>query len=411
MVHSGREVVAGSETREAILGEMFKPTRIRIVLLAVFALLLSPAVGAAAQSAEWDPSGFTGSYQLEELYSGLSSPVGLVDPGDGSGRLFIVEKTGTIRVIVDGKARPTPFLDISGEVSGGSEQGLLGLAFDPNFAENGRFYIDYTDVNGDSVIARYTNPNSTDNQADAESAEVILTQDQPYPNHNGGQILFGPDGYLYIGFGDGGSQGDPNGNGQNLQTWLGKILRIDVSDDSEYTIPDDNPYADGADGLPEIYIYGLRNPWRFSFDAETGDLYIGDVGQSQWEEVDMLPAGEQAGANLGWSILEGNHCYQQEDCDPAGTVLPIDEYSHDYGCSVTGGYVVRGDSLPDLNGVYLFADYCTGLLWATARDANGDWQTSDAIETGLQISSFGEGPGGEVYIVDLNGSIYRLVAA
>jgi glucose/arabinose dehydrogenase len=383
----------------------------RLFLLALAAVMMSPAAAVPAQSAEWDPSSFAGSYQLDEVYSGLSSPVGIVDPGDGSGRLFIVEKTGTIRVVIDGKVRATPFLDISDQVSGSSEQGLLGLAFAPDFAESGRFYIDYTDVDGNSVIARYTLSNSAHNQADPATAETILTQEQPYPNHNGGQIVFGPDGYLYIGFGDGGSQGDPNGNGQSLQTWLGKILRIDVAGDGEYAIPEDNPYADGADGLPEIFIYGLRNPWRFSFDAETGDLYIGDVGQGQWEEIDMLPAGEQAGANLGWSVLEGSHCYQEEDCDSSGTVLPIDEYSHDSGCSVTGGYVVHSDALPDLNGVYLFGDYCTGLLWAIARDANGDWQPSDAIETGLSISSFGAGPNGELYVVDLNGSIYQLVAA
>jgi glucose/arabinose dehydrogenase len=405
------KVVAGSDAREAIVSTLFERKPLRTIALAIAALMLWPSASILAQSTDWDPAGFTGSYQLEERYNGLSSPVGIVDPGDGSGRLFIVEKTGTIRVVVDGKVRPTPFLDISDQVSGSSEQGLLGLAFAPDFADSGRFYIDYTDVDGNSVIARYTLSNPAHNQADPATAKTILTQEQPYPNHNGGQILFGPDGDLYIGFGDGGSQGDPNGNGQSLQTWLGKILRIDVSGDGDYAIPADNPYADGVDGLPEIFIYGLRNPWRFSFDAETGDLYIADVGQGQWEEIDMLPAGEQAGANLGWSILEGSHCYQEADCDSSGTVLPIYEYSHDSGCSVTGGFVVHGDTLPGLDGVYLFGDYCTGLLWATARDANSDWQTSDAIETGLSISSFGSGPNGEIYVVDLNGTIYQLVAA
>lgn len=384
-----------------------------LAAFAVFAMVLSPVGSAAAQTAEWDPSGFAGAYRLEEVFVGLSSPVGIVDPGDDSGRLFIVEQTGTIRVAVDGSVLETPYLDISDQVSGQSEQGLLGLAFDPDFANTGRFYIDYTDTDGNSVIARYTTVDPTSNEADADSAETILTQEQPRPNHNGGQILFGPDGYLYIGFGDGGGQGDPNGNGQSLQTWLGKLLRIDVSGDGEYAIPDDNPYADGADGLPEIYVYGLRNPWRFDFDAETGDLYIADVGQSEWEEIDYLPAGEQAGANLGWNLFEGDACYNDDDCDSSGTVLPIFAYSHSSGsgCSVTGGPLVRGDTLPGLNGVYLFADYCTGLLWATARDANDEWQTADPIETGLQISSFGTGPSGEVYVVDLGGSIYQLVAA
>jgi glucose/arabinose dehydrogenase len=388
--------------------------RTQFTLLLTLVTLAVPVASVAAQSAEWDSSTFAGSYRLEEIFRGLSSPVGIIDPGDGSGRLFIVEKTGTIRVAIDGSVLDTPYLDISELVSGQSEQGLLGLAFDPNFAENGRMYVNYTDRDGNTVVARYTSANPTSNEVDPETAVTILSQEQPAPNHNGGQVVFGPDGYLYIGLGDGGGQGDPDGNGQNLQTWLGKILRIDVSGDEGYAIPADNPYVDGADGLPEIFISGLRNPWRFSFDSETGDLYIGDVGQGAWEEVNFLPAGEQAGANLGWSLFEGTECYSPDGCDSdSGLVMPFFTISHDsgQGCSVTGGPVVRGEALPSLDGVYLFADYCYGLIWATARDANGDWQTAEPMETGLGISSFGTGPDGEVYIVDLAGSIYQLVAA
>lgn len=388
------------------------PRLVYVPLFAALVLLIAPLIGAAAQTSSWDAAHFQTGYKLDPVFNDLQSPVGIVDPGDDSGRLFVIEQIGLVRVVADGELLDAPFLDISGDVTNGSEQGLLGLAFDPAFAENGRFYIDYTDTDGNTVVARYTLSDPSANDAGDATVETVLTQEQPFPNHNGGQLAFGTDGYLYIGFGDGGSQGDPNGNGQNLQTWLGKILRVDVSGDEGYTIPDDNPFADGVDGLPEIYVYGVRNPWRFTIDPDTGDLYIGDVGQGAWEEIDYLPVDEAAGANLGWNILEGNHCYATEPCDSDGTVLPIFEYSHESGsgCSVIAGPVVHDPDLPGLAGVEVFADYCSGLLWATGRDANGDWQTADPIETGLRISSFGTGPDGEVYVVDLTGSIYRLVA-
>jgi glucose/arabinose dehydrogenase len=385
------------------------------ILLLIAALLAAPSLTAAQEAADsrWDPARFAESFTLTEIVNGLSRPTGIVDPGDGSGRLFIVEQTGTIQVLESGSLLDEPFLDLSDQVSGGSEQGLLGLTFHPDFAGNGQFFVDYTDLNGDTVVARYQITGDDPNLAARESAEQLLFVDQPYTNHNGGDLAFGPDGYLYIALGDGGSQGDPNGNGQNPDALLGSILRIDVdgpAGDLPYGIPEDNPFADGADGAPEVYVYGLRNPWRFSFDRDTGDLYIADVGQNAIEEVTMLPAGEQAGANLGWNILEGSSCYQDADCDPEGTILPVTEYSHDFGCSVTGGYVVRGGLIPALEGVYFFADYCTGLLWGTARDGAGAWQTSDPVETGLSISSFGQGPDGEVYVVDLGGAVYQVVA-
>jgi glucose/arabinose dehydrogenase len=369
---------------------------------------------ALAQPATWNPSNFSSSFTLRAIVENLDSPVGIVDPGDGSERLFIVEQPGKILLLKSGALSPEPFLDISSSVSNGSEQGLLGLAFHPDYANTGIFVIDYTDVDGNTNIVRYQVDAQNPDLADPASAETLLFIDQPYPNHNGGQLQFGPDGFLYIGMGDGGSQGDPNENGQNTNALLGKILRIDVDNptgDLPYGIPADNPFADGSAGAPEVFIYGVRNPWRFSFDAD-GALYIGDVGQNSWEEIDYLPAGGRAGANLGWNLMEGTHCYATDPCDSDNLVKPVFEYSHDVGgCSVTGGVVIQGDIIPSLDGVYVFGDYCTGLLWGLARDANGDWQASDPIETGLSISSFGQGPDGETYVVDLNGAIYQMVAA
>ena len=380
----------------------------------LFTLTLAISGTALAQPATWDPAGFSSAFSLRSIAENLDSPVGIVDPGDGSGRLFIIEQTGKILLLKSGSVSPDPFLDISSSVSSGSEQGLLGLAFHPDYAHSGIFVIDYTDVDGNTNIVRYQVDAQNPDLADEASAETLVFIDQPYPNHNGGQVQFGPDGFLYIGMGDGGSQGDPEENGQNTNALLGKILRIDIdnpSGDRPYGIPADNPFVDGADGAPEVFLFGVRNPWRFSFDAD-GGLYIGDVGQNSWEEIDYLPAGEQAGANLGWNLMEGNHCYRSDPCDSDTLVKPVFEYSHDVGgCSVTGGVVIQGDIIPNLDGVYVFGDYCTGLLWGLARDANSDWRASNPVETGLSISSFGQGPGGETYVVDLNGAIYQMVAA
>jgi glucose/arabinose dehydrogenase len=379
-----------------------------IALLAFGGSLWARPAALAQEQQPFDPSGFVVGFGL--VAEGLDRPVQVVDPGDDSGRLFVVEQGGTIRVLLNGAVQEEPFLDISGQVSGSSEQGLLSMAFHPSFKENGTFFIDYTDLEGDTQVERWRVSEDDPNRADPGRVETILTVDQPAPNHNGGLLLFGPDGYLYVGLGDGGSQGDPNGHGQDLSTLLGSILRIDVdttSGDLAYGIPEDNPFVNVEGARPEIWLYGLRNPWRFSFDRETGDLYIGDVGGVAYEEIDLLPAGGN-GRNFGWNLMEGPDCYVQEDCDRSGLELPIFSYTHEFGCSVVGGYVYRGPEYAELHGVYLLADYCSGLVWGLGQDSNGAWVASDPIETGMSISSFGEDAKGELYVTDLNGGVYRV---
>jgi len=347
-------------------------------------------------------------YDWVQVVSGLDSPVGLVSAGDGSGRLFVIEKDGLIEIVKNGEIAPGPFLDIRDRVgSTGGEQGLLGLAFDPHYQQNGYFYVNYTDIQGNTVIARYSVTTFNPDRADAETEKQLIYVDQPYANHNGGEMVFGPDGYLYIGLGDGGSQGDPHGHGQSTNTFLGKILRIDVEHGDPYSVPVDNPFVNGG-GKPEIWAYGLRNPWRFSFDRLTQDLYIGDVGQAKWEEIDFLPAGSPGGLNFGWNYMEGTHPYQGSP--PAGLQLipPVAEYSHANGCAVTGGYVYRGKDLPDWQGVYLYGDYCSGLVWGLLHLPDGSWQNALLFKTNARISSFGQDEAGEIYMVDLTGTIYRL---
>ena len=351
----------------------------------------------------------TEAFAWELVLNGLERPIAIVEPGDGSGSLFIAEQPGVIRIYQGGALLPEPFLDIRPRVgSRGNEQGLLGLAFHPAYAQNGLFYVNYTDRIGDTVIARFSVSGNDANRADAGTEMQLMNVSQPYPNHNGGSVVFGPDGYLYLGLGDGGSGGDPQGNAQSLKTLLGKILRIDVDNGTPYAIPPGNIFSDG--GAAEIWAYGLRNPWRFSFDRLTGDVYIADVGQNAWEEVNFLPAGSPAGANFGWVIREGTHPY--EGTAPAGIELidPVAEYGHGQGCSVTGGFVYRGEALPAWRGVYLYGDYCTGLIWGLARTPDGAWLNRVLFETGLNISSFGEDAAGELYLTDLNGGVYRLSA-
>jgi len=349
--------------------------------------------------------------KLEELTGDLKSPVFVTHAGDKSNRMFVVEKKGTIAILRDGKRAATPFLDISNLVnSSGSEQGLLGLAFHPDYANNGRFFVYYTASNGDNTLARY-NVSGTPDLADPASATVLFAQPDFAANHNGGMLAFGPDGYLYVGLGDGGGGGDPQANGQKRSILLGKLLRLDVSGDQPYAIPPDNPWPTGADNArPEIWAYGLRNPWRFSFDRATGDLYIGDVGQNAYEEVDFQPAGASGGLNYGWSIREGLHCFRADTCESSDLVDPIAEYPHDQGCSITGGYVYRGTAFPSLAGLYIFGDYCSGTIWSLHRDAAGAWEQRKLLDSGLSISSFGEDEAGELYVLDLSGTLYQVTA-
>jgi glucose/arabinose dehydrogenase len=349
-----------------------------------------------------DPAAYT----LAPVLGGLQKPVGFAQANDS--RWFIIEQPGVIRVVRDGVLLPTPFLDIRALANdAGSERGLLGLAFSPRYAADGEFFINYTDANGDTLIARY-HVSADPDQADPASAQVVLQVAQPYPNHNGGGLAFGPDGYLYIGLGDGGSGGDPQGNGQNLRALLGKMLRLDVRT-PPYAIPPDNPFANRSDARPEIWASGLRNPWRYSFDRATGDLYIADVGQNQYEEVDFQPAAV-GGQNYGWNFMEGLHPYR--DGAPDGLTAPVVEYTHAGGeCSITGGYVYRGAALPQLNGVYLYGDYCSGQVWALFRTPAG-WESRALFNAGFLISSFGEDAAGELYLLDhYGGVVYQLVAA
>lgn len=353
--------------------------------------------------------------QLRSVAEGLDAPIGLTHAGDGSGRLFVIEQGGTIRILTRGRLRWRPFLDISARITSGGERGLLGLAFHPRFEGNRRFYVNYTDTSGDTVIAEYKRSRSFDNRAVAGSERVLLTIDQPFANHNGGHLAFGPDGYLYIATGDGGSAGDPQGNGQRLDTLLGKILRIDVDarSDGEYGIPEDNPFRGDQSARREIWSYGLRNPWRFSFDRRRGAMWIGDVGQNQWEEIDFEPGPSDGGINWGWNIKEGSRCFvTQTECSAADVAEdftdPVAEYSHEFGCSVTGGFVYRGKRFDSMRGLYFFADYCSGNIW-TLDAAQRDREEALRLESGRSITSFGESESGELFVVDHEGALLRVV--
>lgn len=345
---------------------------------------------------------------LQPIASNLARPVYLAHAGDD--RLFVIEQPGRIRIIAQGRLLDQPFLDIADRVlSSGNEQGLLSVAFPPDYAATGQFFVDYTRKGGGAtIVERYQVSKPDPNVADKFSASEVIAIKQPEANHNGGLIKFGPDGYLYIGMGDGGGQGDQHGsigNGQNPKALLGKLLRIDVTNQTTYTIPASNPFGN------EIWALGLRNPWRFSFDRLTGDLYIADVGQDTYEEVDFQPAADAGGENYGWRIMEGLHCYNPSaGCDRSGLTLPIAEYSHGEGCSVTGGYVYRGADYPALQGQYFFADYCSGTIWSLQRDAAGQWTRTDRLAANLPISSLGENVNGELYVIDLGGAVYQLVA-
>lgn len=337
-------------------------------------------------------------YTWQLIASGLVRPVDL--QADGSGRLFVVEKIGHIHILEDGLLVDTPFLNIEDRVNDSSnEMGLLGLALHPGYAQNGYFYVNYTGSGGDTFISRFQVTGSNPYLADPASEVNLLRISQPFPNHNGGGLDFGPDGYLYAGLGDGGAAGDPFGNGQNTDTLLGSVLRLDVDSAEPYAIPPDNPFGN------EIWAYGLRNPWRISFDSASGDLFVGDVGQNQWEEIDHLPAGSSGGVNFGWDYREGAHPYDGNA--PAGLTDPVAEYSHqEGGCSVTGGYVYRG-SMPEWNGIYLYGDYCSGLIWGLIQSGGG-WQSQVLFGTDVRITSFGQDEAGEVYLIGDGGEVYKL---
>ncbi|MFZ0391143.1 MAG: PQQ-dependent sugar dehydrogenase [Calditrichia bacterium] len=353
-------------------------------------------------------------YSLQNAFPNLSfsQPLELQHPGDGTDRLFVVEKTGRIQVFLNDSSTTHKqlFLDISSRVnSSGSEEGLLGLAFHPQYQSNGYFYVDYTASNPRrSVISRFTVSTANPDSADENSELVLLEVNQPYSNHNGGKIAFGPDNYLYISLGDGGSAGDPDGNGQNPNTLLGSILRIDVDNPAgslNYGIPPDNPFVNSTGGRDEVFAYGLRNPWRFSFDPATGMLWAGDVGQSQWEEVDII----QNGGNYGWNVMEGFHCYGSSSCDTTGLTLPVREYGHNSsgGISITGGYVYRGSRVPQLQGKYVYGDYGSGRLWALTLQPGQDTSNVLLLNSSLNISSFGIDEENELYLTAFNGNIYR----
>src|ERR1051325_6209882 len=388
-------------------------TRYRLfVSVTSFMLLLSVIGGIPAAAAPiFDPS----SVVVREVMSGLSQPVFIANAEGGSNRLFIVERTGRIWIFADGALLPSAFLDIHSIVnSSGSEQGLLTLAFHPNYQANGQFYIVYTDQNGSVNLARLVRSATDPNHANPNSRTILLTVPHPtFQNHNGGTLAFGPDGYLYWSIGDGGSGGDPSNNAQNLNVLLGKILRLDVDHTSpglNYTIPGSNPFYNTPNRRGEIWAYGLRNPWRFSFDRQTGDLFIGDVGQSTREEIDFQPAGSPGGRNYGWRVMEGTLCFNPvTGCDQSGKVLPVAEYDHSLGCSITGGYLYRGAFYPPMQGHYFYSDFCSGILFSLYNDPTNGWTVTQIADTPYSITSFGEDEHGELYFTDYNaGKIYQI---
>jgi glucose/arabinose dehydrogenase len=352
---------------------------------------------------------------LQLLVSGFRAPLDLEQPNDSSNRLFVVEQGGAIRIIQNGAVLAQPFLNISSKVITGGEMGLLGITFHPAFQQNGKFYVNYVrSLSGQiqSVIAEYTASPANANTVDPASERILLIVDQVgnFPNHKAGQLAFGPDGFLYFGLGDGGGEGDPFGHGQNTQTLLGKLMRIDVNATSpglRYRIPPDNPFVAGG-GLPEIWAFGLRNPWRFSFDRASGRLFLGDVGEDRFEEIDIV----QKGGNYGWNIMEGLHCFNPPTgCNMSGLILPIAEYSHAEGDAVIGGYVYRGSNIPALEGMYVFGDLGTGKIWILQETSPNAFTRTLAANTGKTISSLGQDQSGELYVVDYGGgNLYRIVA-
>jgi glucose/arabinose dehydrogenase len=349
--------------------------------------------------------------KLQHVFKNLSLDVivYMTQAPDDDRYWYVVEKSGRVLRIennpdaTDAKV----FIDISDRVDAGpSEAGLLGMAFHPQFRTNGYVYLSYTgnEAGLKSYISRFKSLDSNES-LDTATEKRLLEVAQPYSNHNGGQIEFGPDGFLYIGLGDGGAGGDPKGNGQNVNTLLGSLLRIDVDHGDPYAIPAENPFAKNKKGRPEIYAWGLRNPWRWTFDRETGRLWVADVGQDSWEEVNII---DKPG-NYGWNSKEGSHCYKSAHCDNPNFIDPVIEYNHDEGCSITGGYVYRGKQIPGLNGIYLYSDFCSGKLWGARQTGSGVYQSFQLLDTNLNVASFAQSNDGEIYLVHLRGGIYKLV--
>ena len=393
-------------------------TVLRTMILVALMLSLSAALAQESEnevviSRERAP--LVAKVKLSTVATDFQRPLYVTHAGDGSGRLFLVEQGGKIWILRDGLKSAQPFLDVSPLITPDAltnpytEQGLLGLAFHPDYADNGIFFVNYTDHDGNTAVARYHVSEHDPESSHAESGQIVLQVPQPFAAHNGGHIAFGPDGYLYITLGDGGDANDPLRSGQDRGTLLGAILRIDVEGAPPYSVPTDNPFVGDKAARDEIWVYGLRNAWRFSFDRATGDLYLGDVGQHQWEEVNFQLADSSGGENFGWNAWEGSHKFTHvwaSDVAP-DHVPPFFEYSHSLGCSVTGGYVYRGAAIPDLEAVYLFGDYCTGRIWASWRDHDLNWQTEEYMDTELNISSFGEDEAGELYVLDYAGTLFR----
>jgi glucose/arabinose dehydrogenase len=384
------------------MGTLGPPGRQALALLIALAVLTCAGARAEAQL----------TLGFEPVATGLSLPLGLVHAGDGSARLFIVEQTGRIRIHDGTQLLSTPFLDVSSLITCCGERGLLGLAFHPDYATNGLFYVHYTDTAGNTAVTRHqVSPDP--NVADAASGQVLLNVRQPFTNHKGGQLAFGPDGLLYIGLGDGGSGGDPGNRAQNLGTLLGKMLRIDVDGGVPYAIPATNPFLNTPGARPEIWAYGLRNPWRFSFDRQTGDLFIADVGQNAREEVNFQPATSTGGENYGWRRMESTLCFDPPSgCNDGSLTLPILEYDHSLGCSITGGYRYRGGRFPQFGGRFFYGDFCSGRIWTGVQDGQ-TWSGTLLMDTALSITSFGEDEGGELYVVHYgsgsDGTVQRLV--
>jgi glucose/arabinose dehydrogenase len=409
------ELAMGSETNcgERSRGNLRQSRRLRLPFSGPRVALVATVAALACD--DGDPLKVEDdlTVSLELVADGLEQPLYLASPPGDTERLFVVEREGTIRIVRDAAVVTTPFLDLSDEVTTeGDEQGLLGLAFHPLYATNGYAYVNYTDTEGHTQIVRYTRSANPD-VADAASAFPILTIEQPVPNHNGGQLAFGPDGMLYIGMGDGGT--GSSATGQDLTSLLGSILRIDVNGGTPYAVPSDNPFVADASARPEIWAKGLRNPWRFSFDRTTGDLYIADVGEDLMEEISFQPASSDGGENYGWDTMEGSDCFDPPSgCETTGLVLPIYEYEHSEGCSVTGGYVYRGSASPALAGRYFFSDFCGS--WLRSFEAAGgapanELDHADAAGPLAGVSSFGEDGAGELYVLSMfAGTVHRIVS-